>query len=279
MKTVVNVYKDSGLWRRRPPGFGDYLRGCAWLVHASMEGPLAGRFVPGVNLDLAPGSACLERSDLHVPGERTALIEAEEHVAGQGVEVADMVAAFLESDADTLYLATNESWRGLNDEPTPDVMDRIRPILKFTPPFARKVDERRDAWPEDYIVLHIRDANRADPAAPHTEPEHLFRERVQRFIELRQAEWTGRSVVCVSNNEALRDELCDVHGFFNPRTAVENRGFQGTLSEAELMDIALIKHASALQALSYYRWNSGFSVWAARLLGIPASFSNSKSRI
>ena len=280
MKSIVNVYKGRGLWLKPPPGIGDYLRGCAFLVHAAREGRFAGRFEPRINLDLAPGASSLKRSALYHRADRQALVGAREYFDKQrDGDLIPAIEAFLRSDARVLYVATNESWRGVDDEPPRHVLDEVARILAFTPAFARKVADRHAPLGQGYALLHVRDSDRGDLSQAPSMDELAYRARARQFVELLIRAGATPQRVCLSNNQRLRDFLCDAYGLANPRTAVENTGFIGTLSEAELMDIALIRNAKELHGLSYYPWNSGFSVWISRLFAVPARFANARTQL
>jgi hypothetical protein len=280
VKSIVNVYKDTEYWQKSPPGIGDYLRGCAYLVHRARHGEFAGLFLPRFNLDLAPAGACLTYPVVYHKAAREALVDAQEYfLTRRDGDVEQAIRDFLRSDAETLYISTNQSWRGTDDAPERDILDQVFQIFSFTEEFSALVDERLAPLPRGYVLLHVRDCNRDAFDEPETDDEVAYRSRAQTFIEGKLADRSvpNGSVVCISNNRRLRDLLCARYGFYNPGTAVENPGSKGRLSRAELLDLALLANAKALFALSYYPWSSGFSVWTARLFGVPASFFNSKS--
>ena len=98
-KVIVNVYKDTGLWKTPPPGIGDYLRGCAFLFYASCKGPFAGRFMPRVNLDLSPGAKFLQKSKYHCAAERSDLLSAREFfLSPRDGDLLQAIEEFLQSD-------------------------------------------------------------------------------------------------------------------------------------------------------------------------------------
>ena len=279
-KFIVNVYKDAGLWHHPPPGIGDYLRGCAFLVHASSEGPFAGQFRPGVNLDLSPGAGYLQRSRYHYAADRSALQGAQEFFfPPRDGNLLLAIEDFLRSSAPVLYISTNQSWRGLDIAPPRPVLDEVAQIVAFTPKFMDALRKSMPYLESEYVLIHVRDADRASSELDESEDELAFRARAMQFVRQIVDQYGSKTMVCISNNVRLRRILCETFGLMDPGTSMQNAGFVGTLSDAELADLALIKGAAQLFALSYFKWNSGFSVWMSRLFAVPARFENARSEI
>jgi hypothetical protein len=157
--------------------------------------------------------------------------------------------------------------------------------MNFTPEFETVVGASTRAVPKPFVLLHIRDRNLETTVhQPGKYPQSEaadFRRRVDRFIDAVVSPRVppGCAVVCISNNVPLRDRLCELHGYRNIAAAVKNTGNRGVLSEAELLDAALIKSAASIFSLSYYPWDSGFTLWLSRLFGVPAEFCNAESAI
>jgi len=281
MKTIVNVYKDHGLWKYPPPGIGDYLRGCCYLHYKSRMVKSPG-FVARANLDLSPASRFLDYESVHHPGERQDLIDAKEYFEPErDGDVDQTINDFLRSDRETLYLSTNRSWRGVDDEPDRAALDHTAKILNFSPAFGNTVYQKTCHISHPYMLLHIRDSDRSKSKRWMSWDAWRFRLRVAALIRKKIHGHTSanQAIVCVSNNEPLRDHLCQKHGYINLQTEVQNTGHKGILSEGELLDMALMKSAASLTALSYFGWNSGFSVWVTRLFGVPATYYNRYSRL
>ena len=284
MKRIINVYKDVGSWIGPPPGFGDFLRGSACLINWSQHGPLAGSFLPGVNVSMAAAAARFRSSPLHVPLEESSIIGAEEILEQDCTDrVRSLAEDFLHSDQDTLAICTNASWRGTQDALPPSTMTELRRAFEFTDPFEAVVRNHRPAAP-GYILIHIRDRDRSelqsyfnktpDPAA-YALKETAFRHRAENFTSQIVEAYPQKPVVCMSNNHELRDDLCRQHGLINPHTSIGNPGYRGALTDGELLDFALVRDASALYSLTYFPWNSGFTVWSSRLYSVWAQFFNS----
>jgi len=250
-------------------------------MHASSpEGMFAGRFRPAVNFDLSPGAACLQRSQYYRAAERCDLEGAEEFfLRSRDGNLLSSIEKFLQSDATVLYLSTNQSWRGLDLVPPRPVLDQVAEILAFAPEFADTLQPRMPFLEMQYILIHVRDADRGLQELDESDDELAFRARAIRFAEKVIDQNGGKLIVCISNNTRLRRIPCETHGLIDPGTSVQNTGFLGTLSEGELADMALIRSASQLYALSYFQWNSGFSVWVSRLFDVPAVFENARSDI
>jgi hypothetical protein len=283
-KVIVNVYKDAGLWQNRPPGIGDYLRGCAFLLLASSKGAFAGQFRPGVNMDLCPAAGFLQRSKFYRPAERSELQGAREFFyPPRDGNLLHTIEKFLQSNEQVLFISTNQSWKGLgiglDVAPPRLVLDEVAQMMTFTLEFSGALLKSVPVLETEYILIHVRDADRGSPELAEDEDELAFRARAMRFAEKVNEQHAGETLVCISNNVRLRRVLCATLGMVDPETAVQNTGFVGTLSEAELTDIALIRGAKQLYVLSYFRWNSGFSVWISRLFGVPALFENARSQI
>ncbi|MBI4883616.1 MAG: hypothetical protein HY826_06115 [Actinobacteria bacterium] len=285
MKTIVNVYKDDGLWIKDPPGFGDYLRGCLYLEEKSATVARERSFEVRFNVDLAPASRHLEYSAVRFPADRATLAAAEEFFEpSRDGDVATVIDRFLNSEEATLFISTN-AWPQRQCSHASEVSNLAAQIVNFTPEFDEVVRATTSGIPRPFVVLHIRDHNLETTAHQPTRyrrssPEaRAFRRRVDLFIDsvVNPAVPAECAVVCISNNVWLRDRLSRWYGYYNLGSVVNNTGNRGVMSEAELVDAALIKMAETVFSLSYYPWNSGFTVWLSRLFGVPAVFRNAES--
>ena len=273
MKTIVNVYKTTGLWRHPTarPGIGDFLRGAAFVAKVASESEVP--FDTKFNLDLTPAAGCFSLGRAYHWAEAADLAMAEEY-SGDRHRLEHDISSFLYSDRDVMLLCTNQSWNGVDEHPGAQAMRVAAQIFNFAPEFERRIDRVVSTLPSDFALLHIRDVDRSDERGPFISIDEVrFRHRLQSLLA-RAVRQPHSKVACISNNSRLRSHICRKFGFQEVATDVGNPGFAGVLSEGELIDAALIRNASSVVSVSYYPWNSGFALWASRAFNKPAQFFN-----
>jgi len=287
VKKIVNVYQESYRDNKKASGFGDFLRGCYYLMQFCRE-----NFIQfDMNMMNHPLSKYFTHKKFYLeeqfskieplPGNNFTPYIDNERTIGYKNDVQFSLAFvkhLLESPVyeDTIYLYSiaypySESISELDKmyiryclEPTREIEEYVESMM-----FKLNISTR------NYITIHIRSGDRfLIDGATNMSPRYLSQIR-DYMNQLVNKGLPSNKYLLLSDNMSLKHLLIEEYGdrlcaTFMPIThSGEGVVITDTSIKNTLLDFYLLSKSSAIYSYSCFNHGTGFSKWTAKTYNIP----------
>jgi hypothetical protein len=264
-KTVVNVYKKNTK-TYDPTGFGDYLRGCAYLYKLSKELNFNLEF----DVSHHPISEYILTNNTNkdrTQEEQNNVIEFVTWWLKPSYSVDNYLKEILEGEENRVYIYVTDPYHNfwhnhmLEEDECKYLSDNIRPIDSI----SSKIDNiLNQMLLTDFNILHIRTG---DATLNNNEPSQLSESIIQDVIN-NKYNLNPNNTIILSDSLETKVKF-KKYNFKTTDIVPVHTGISNTNLEGSLIEFYLMARAKSIYSISTYFWGSTYSTMCSAIYNIP----------